>query len=503
MIYQSLEATVKTDGAISFKFSNGDTWFSVSSSSGLLNDGPVDLSFVYDGAMLSLYADGELVAETPASGSTQSAQYWGLTFGNPWKASVDASLSNISIKSEATSAQEISATAAGQTGTASVVVVETLFETDFSSADIPDMTITAEDIVTMPSGETGVMVAGGDVELNRDTGYLYDTGSFDITVTAQHFDTTTEGTILYLHETLSLAIRSDGRLVFTLTTDAGSQIVRTPGMPLADGAAHDISIGYDSEAGVMQISVDGEVVAQAEQTGLTAVAQSWGMTIGHPWAGDEPDMGITSLEIADRAILSDPAPTGYDADALIFLDFDETVTNQVATAAMPEVSSGTLTYASDADDTWAEFDGSTTVSVSRYVDDLHSRDTFEFVVSLRDTDNTGWEAVFEIYDSMSLSINDDDFHFTLQQGDETVSLQSNSDVLADGAFHEVKLGYDAALGSLAMMVDGLVVDETYATGLTTEEQYWGLTIGSGAGDGLDADISHFSMNETADWMTGA
>lgn len=179
------------------------------------------------------------------------------------------------------------------------------------------------------------------------------------------------------------------------------------------------------------------------------------------------------------------------------------MTNQVATAAMPEVSSGTLTYASDADDTWAEFDGSTTVSVSRYVDDLHSRDTFEFVVSLRDTDNTGWEAVFEIYDSMSLSINDDDFHFTLQQGDETVSLQSNSDVLADGAFHEVKLGYDAALGSLAMMVDGLVVDETYATGLTTEEQYWGLTIGSGAGDGLDADISHFSMNETADWMTGA
>ncbi|MBU2960034.1 right-handed parallel beta-helix repeat-containing protein [Citreicella sp. C3M06] len=503
MIYQSLEATVQTDGSISFKFSNGDTWFSVRSASGLLNDGPVDLSFVYDGAMLSLYADGELVAETAASGSTQSAQYWGLTFGNPWKASVDASLSNISIKSEASSAEEISAAATAEDNTASVVVIETLFETDFSSADIAGMTISEEDIVTMPSGETGVMVAGGDVEVNRDTGYLYDTGSFEITFTAQHFDTTTEGTILYLHETLSLSVRSDGRLLFSLTTDEGTQLLRTPEMPLADGAAHEISIGYDSEAGVMQIAVDGEVVAQAEQTGLTAVAQSWGLTIGHPWAGDEPDMGITSLEISDGTIISDPTPTGYDADALIFLDFNDTVTNEVASAAMPEVSTGTLTYASDADDTWAEFDGSTTVSVSRYVEELHSRDTFEFVVSIRDDDNSDWEAVFEIYDSMALSINDDDFYFTMELGDETVSLQSNSDVLADGDFHEVKLGYDSSLGSLAMMVDGVVVDETYATGLTTEEQYWGLTIGSGVGDGLDADITHFSMNESADWLAVA
>ncbi|KAB2540729.1 hypothetical protein AL035_16195 [Salipiger aestuarii] len=513
MIYESLQATVGTDGSIAFGFTNGDTWFTAHSAGGLLGSDPVHLNFVYDGAHLRIYADGAIVAETDAHGSTQNSKYWGLTFGNPWKQSVDGLLSNISIKSEASSALAIAEAADARLSAAlapePAVIVQTLFATDFSTPEIAGLTISAEDIMTSPTGEAGVMVAGSHVELNRSTGFLYDAGSFDITVSAQHFDTASEGTILYLHKTLSLSIRSDGRLAFSLTTDDGTQIVRTPGTPLADGNAHDISIGYDADAGLMQIAVDGEVLAQADQTGLTPAVQYWGLAIGHPWAGAEPDMAITSLDIADRPILAEPTPIDYDADTLIFLDFDGTVANEVATAAMPEVTRGAVTYASEATDgptdgqtdTWAEFDGRTTVSVSRYVQELHARDTFEFVVNMRDGDNVGTESVFAIYGAMALSIHDNDFHFSMQTGGSTVSLHSDSAVLADGAFHEVRLGYDAAGGRLAMMVDGVIVDEASATGPTAEQQYWGLSIGSGGNGALDADLTHFSMNDAADWLT--
>ncbi len=504
MIYESLQATIDEDGAVAFGFSNGDTWFTARSEGGLFDDGPVHLSFVYDGALLRIYADGEVVAETEASGSTQHARYWGLTFGNPWKQSVEGLLSNLTIKTEASSAEEVAGTAeelASIDLLPGFILSQTLFEADFSSPDIAGMTLTEDDIVTLASGESAVMVAGSTVELSRSTGYLYEADSFDISLTAQHLDTATEGTILYLHETLSLSVRSDGRLAFTLTTDEGTQIIRTPGMPLADGALHDISLGYDAEAGVMQISVDGEVLVQGEQTGLTPAVQYWGMTIGHPWAGVEPQMAVTSLGIADRPMISEPTPIEHDADTLIFLDFDGTVHNEVATAAMPEVTRGALSYTEDDSGTWARFEDGASVGVSRYVSDLHARDSFEFVVDIRDTDNVGTETVFEIYGALGLTTSGDDFHFTMKTESGTASLHSDSDILADGEFHEVRLGYDAEAGRLSMMIDGTVVDEVAATGPTAEEKYWGLTIGSNWGNALEADLSHFSMNETADWLT--
>lgn len=74
---------------------------------------------------------------------------------------------------------------------------------------------------------------------------------------------------------------------------------------------------------------------------------------------------------------------------------------------------------------------------------------------------------------------------------------------ADGAAHDDSIGYDAEAAVMQIAVDGKVLAQAEQTGLTPVAHYLGLAIRSGVGDTLDADLTHFSMNTTADWLASA
>lgn len=532
MIHKSMSAKIDASGALSFGFKTNETSFRVATDPGLFDNGPVYLSFVYDGSTLSILANGQVVAETAAWGNTLPLEYWGLTFGNPWNATVSGVLSDVTMRSEAVGVT-VPGKMLAQLEVQAVVPApeaanpgQIYLDVDFSTADVDGINIPASDIVTLANGDAGVMAAQSAVVIERSAGLLYEVDNFEVTVSVQHLDTSTAGTILFLNEALHLKIDNDGHLRLVLTTDeGGKRVVATQGAPLADGALHDIAIGYDSDSGIMRIAVDGEILAVAEQTGLTPPEVHWGMSIGHPWSGAEPDMFVSGLRITDfptqmpaelavpdndtivAGQATPPAqdlddPTAPIVDTLVFVDFDGEVINEGNGSAVAEIIGDNPGYVVRGTENIAAFSDRMQIDVSPGIESasLSSGDSFEFVIEMRDRSNTNTETVFSVDEQMSLEVRDGDFHFMLEAAGARFWLSSAGNVLSDGAFHEVRLGYDGAGGRLAMMVDGVIVSEVAACGTSAILEIEALTIGAIGEAGLEADINSFALNTAADWV---
>ena len=331
-------------------------------------------------------------------------------------------------------------------------------------------------------GDTVLNLKDGKVLLDRKNDWLYEAESFDISFEATLKQAASSGTLLHLYKTMELKLGADGSLEFTLTTDAGTRKIVTEKSAVTIGKAQDVSVGYDAEAGIMQIAVDGNILVQGEQTGETPPLKYWGLALGHTWAGKVPNLEIDNFAAREKPDLGKTAPADTSAaatprDVLLDLDFNGDVFNEVVDGAAAKVTRGDPGFVTADGREAAVFDGNDTVSVSRSTDWLYNRDSFDFDVSLRST-GSGTSTVAQIHNSMKLSIQGDDFIFYMDTDGGRKTVRSDSDILKDGKFHTVGVGYDADEGLLALRVDGKVVDKVAAHGLTEDREYWGLDIGS-------------------------
>ena len=97
-LYQTMEGKILNDGSVQFSLSTDQGGYSLTSRDPIFDDGDTHrIGIAFDGetGQLELFADGESVSSVEAWGTTPSAKYWNLVFGNTWQDSVDAIIDNV------------------------------------------------------------------------------------------------------------------------------------------------------------------------------------------------------------------------------------------------------------------------------------------------------------------------------------------------------------------------------------------------------------------------
>ena len=135
-----LEASVTKSGAVSFSLATLDTkgkGVTVESAEGVFDDGGAHhLNFVYDGAALKLFVDGELAGQAALTGQVVDGGWYGLRIGNFWGGKgFEGEVSNVLMRGEPSS-DAIVAEAYGALARSGSIPLE-LYAGDGASYDDP------------------------------------------------------------------------------------------------------------------------------------------------------------------------------------------------------------------------------------------------------------------------------------------------------------------------------------------------------------------------------
>lgn len=454
------------------------------------------INVVLDGAsgLLSIIVDGVVDASMAASGLTSSQTYWGLTVGNTWGTALEAKVKDIYFGTEAAVPDE-----------PELLVPEVIL----GSLKFRDGTVKATDIAyTLDNpdaySDAGLDITKGNLVLTRDNGFIFDAERFGIAFDMATIEAGTSGVILFLYQTIELSLDASGELVLKLNTSEGWQQIETNGLAIGDGIAHRIAVEYDADSGLMQIAVDGTVVASGSQSGSTPPVKYWGLSFNQPWKDTEASVLIDNITITDEPTVEAPAPVataGYAADAgaaHVALDFEgEVVADSSGNGAgISEVGEGvTLAHHADGSQFGEVIAGSGLLAAADQAG-LSGLDGFLVTMALR-SDAADGQQVLGLGGAMQLDVEGDDFVFHLSTSDGDFEVATDSDVLADRDWHEVAIAYSDSDGLLQIGVDGVTVQTVQASG-TSAEAGGGLAIGMADALGFDGGIDEFAFYSGGD-----
>jgi hypothetical protein len=92
------------------------------------------------------------------------------------------------------------------------------------------------------------------------------------------------GTLFYMHKTLNVSVGGRGNVSVEFNTETGSELrLSTPPLRVLANEWVDISIEYSDAEGMLQLLVNGELVAQGEISGPVRPLEHWGLTLGNPF----------------------------------------------------------------------------------------------------------------------------------------------------------------------------------------------------------------------------
>lgn len=131
------------------------------------------------------------------------------------------------------------------------------------------------------------------------------------------------GTVLRLAGSFSINTYPHGGFKFRLVTEDGVFEIFTPTNTLSDGEFHDILVNYDGAAGLLRLSVDGELVEEITATGATSSDPNSDLILGNSFGStaqgnidsfylNTPDGGRQPALFADDAN-ADPSAATDDA----------------------------------------------------------------------------------------------------------------------------------------------------------------------------------------------
>ena len=112
-----------------------------------------------------------------------------------------------------------------------------------------------------------------------------------------------------------MKIDKDGALSTTLWTNQGSVMVKTSGVKLNDGQAHDIVLRFDASADRLEVLVNGEIVGSAHVRGYLEDITSSGLMFGNPWGDVNFDGKLSAFSLKAEA-LDFPTYTGTAVTAV-------------------------------------------------------------------------------------------------------------------------------------------------------------------------------------------
>lgn len=113
---------------------------------------------------------------------------------------------------------------------------------------------------------------------------LFDAEDFDFTVTLRSDDWSQgAGEVARVHSVFNLSVDTDGTVRFRLMTDDGVQHVITAPEALQDGVLATVGVRLDAETDLLQVTVDGTVMAEMAVTGDLPANNGRGLTFGQPF----------------------------------------------------------------------------------------------------------------------------------------------------------------------------------------------------------------------------
>jgi hypothetical protein len=531
-LWKSFHGFVDADGRFVFEITTTAGDFRVATAPGTVPGGErAELGVVLDGPSgeLRLLIDGEVEAATSVSGSTLRREHWDLTLGNKFSGhGAEGTLHGATLRSEPgleTGLAGVQGDGGSWDDRPALPDEALLVSLDFDE-DVADASSHATRIAWNPdaatfaegSDGTGRAMALGDrddgVELTRGNGHLFGLDAFHVAFDLRRDALDEGGSVLALHETLSLKLDDAGRLTLDLATVEGRATVRSDAALLDDLAWHAVELAYDSAEARLELLVDGEVAGHAELTGATAGAKYWGLALGRTW-GHEAPAYIDELRIWDEARFGgsggaevsglEAASYGTSAAAggaglLASLSFDGTLAERDG-RPVGVWADGGLSFTDGRRGEALRIGDDAEVAITRENAFLHERDAFAFSFDLRKEDAAGEGRVLHLHKAMTAHVADGELTFTLTTDEGVFSVASEGGALDDSEWHAVEIGYDDAADRLTLSVDGTEA-EAHASGTTAPAKYWGLSLGAAWGDALEGAVDEFEMREAPDWALG-
>ncbi len=509
-LHNTFILSVDKTGALVFSLTTNDGTLKLTSAGlNMLDGAEHDITLNYDSAagLLEIVADGEVVASGDLTGTLPARASWGLSFGNPWGSqNFDGTLSGFSLEvpgqswyedysGDLAGVSDGSEPSKGETGEEAVdepteatagggdggtdTDAGTDTDTGAGGAVTDDTPLVDLAAILAGTGATAITLDGSGVKasLSRTAlTSLYGASGFDLSFSIRSDGSAgNAGNVVMLYKMFDLSVDAKGNLVAQVTTADGSQTIRTTGIDMNDGAAHEVGLSYDSDSGLVQLTVDGDVAGTATATGDLIDYGYWNLNFGNPWIGDNFTSTITEFS----------------------LDTPDTATTDIAVGDMPVLDDYVLDIAAHT--------GSDSILLS---EDISSQSLGK-IAEFADSDRIGISMDFTLADSDSSSgvlltsggnltvlVEDDGITVKVATGSGTVAFHSYDLGLQSGDGNTLVVLLDTETDQLQVIVnDALVIDETgtdlvFSRGLG---QIW--YVGSPWADSVEGQISDLRLDD--------
>lgn len=372
-----LDLAVRADGGLILGLNTDEGSVSLRTDAGVLSDTNwhnVTLAYDSDKGQVEILVDGDSVASAALTGHTADALYWGFVVGDPWHDTLPAVIDNLKITlpepepevagvyAEAPGIEDAIPDIPEPAAEPAPVVDEPQATPEPEPAPAPQDPL-VHSLLDVDFSDSGADASGYDSQINDRTNgagftdgkegdgfqiggnttfridnsatQLFGLDNFDIGFDFRRDEDGGHGGLLNQQKVLDLNMRADGGLRLKLITDEGTVRMRTEAGVLDDTGWHRINVTYDSDKGVAQILVDGEVMASKSHSGRTADAHKRDFIIGDPWhdsaAGVIDNLQVTRPATDAEIVLATASAT---ASALSPLFADLADTEDAANAPM-------------------------------------------------------------------------------------------------------------------------------------------------------------------------
>ncbi|MBY4895364.1 right-handed parallel beta-helix repeat-containing protein [Rhodobacteraceae bacterium N5(2021)] len=388
------------------------------------------------------------------------------------------------------------------------------------SAYDSEVWVSGSEVVDGPEGPA-FRIGGDDYfAASSSNEQLHSLQGFDLNLNMSVIDDSA-GSFLRMGSTMRAEVEWDGSVWFQLRTDEGTFRVDSGDTHVDDGAFHNIAVSYSHANGTLQLQIDGEVVDEVEAHGTTPPISSNSLIIGSPWneVVDALVSDVTFAAHADHFTVTPPAPivepnvlpaevveeeeVAEEGPPPPADDFDVTTADLAALSA----DQGLSNLSSSGVDLWnsgAEIvDGPQGEAVrigdgdmfafSGRSEDMHGLDSFGFQIEMSVIDDSAG-SFLRMGSTMRAEVNPDgSVTFNLRTDEGSFEVDSGDTHVDDGAFHNIAVNYSDLNGMLQLQIDGEIVDEVEAYGLTTSSTSNSLMIGSRWEQTVDALIHDVSF----------
>jgi len=499
-IHMSFRLDLLDDGEIAFSITTTDGVYDLVTQGAGIDDTnwrSLEIRFDSIAGVAAIAVDDIVRGSMAVSGSTQPQpqQYWGLTFGSPWKKSFEGYIDGIRM-------------IAGTTEPTPVPTeLEVLLDIDSQSGILFDSSEYSAHLTYDPSKLTdgGVHIGGGDVlAVGRAETQLFGLDQFTLSFDMQRDAADAgHGVVAFIHLSFSLVLTRAGELSFAIeTADGASFALTTSGADITSTKSRHVDVDFDGVGGVLSISVDGVEYGATNVHGATKEASYWGLTFGSPWkesfTGVLDGIRVTHGSIED-ASQPDSVPDSAEASAPAPVLLD--IQSDAGTLADLSDQAHTLRYdPASVSDAGVRLSNTATLSVAGSTDDLFDLDQFTLAFDMkRELADDGAGRIAFVHLSYTLSLTTaNELAFTIENADgERFSMTTSGADIDDTAWRRVGVSFDGVDGVASIFVDGVSYGSTSVSGATKSREFWDLTFGNPWSDGFDGTLDSISMTAGA------